>query len=325
MKNYMNINKLFTKNLIAPAIIAAAVLIAGAVIYIDQGKGEEKNSGILSPQEAAGKAIDYINQNKDSFNLQGQTVSFVDAVEENNIYKFRLKIGEAEYDSFVTKDGKILFPSGINLEPASTSAQKEQTPQEIQKSDEPDVKLFVMSYCPYGLQAQKMFLPVYDLLKEKARMGVYFVNYIMHEKQEIDENLKQYCIQKEEEGKYYNYLGCFVKDGDSEKCLAESKINKANLTACVSKTDADYDITEQYNNKSTWLNGRFPKFDVHSELNEEYGVQGSPTVVINDQMVEVSPRSPERFKKVICQAFNSPPEECSQSLSDTAFSAGFGL
>lgn len=56
-----------------------------------------------------------------------------------------------------------------------------------------------MSYCPYGLQAEKMFLPVYDLLKNKAEMGIYFVNYIMHDKKEIDENLREYCIQKEQE------------------------------------------------------------------------------------------------------------------------------
>ena len=314
----------FTKNLIPLAIVISALLIAGAFIYIELGKGKEENSGILSPQEAAEKAINYINENQDSFNLQGQTVYFVSATEENSVYKFRLKIGEAEYDSYVTRDGKVLFPSGIDLEPAPASTQEEETPEEIQKSDNPDVKLFVMSYCPYGLQAQKMFLPVYDLLKEKARMGVYFVNYIMHEKQEIDENLKQYCIQKEENGKYYSYLSCFVKEGDSESCLTEAKIDKAKLTACVSETDADYDITEQYNDKSTWLNGNFPKFDVQSDLNEGYGVQGSPTIVINDTVVNVSPRSPEKFKEVVCSAFASPPEECNQTLSDEAASTGIG-
>jgi len=68
----------------------------------------------------------------------------------------------------------------------------------------------------------------------------------------------------------------------------------------------------------------FPKFDVHTDLNEKYGVQGSPTIVINDQVVNVSPRSPEKFKEVICQTFNSLPEECSQMLSDDVASIGIG-
>jgi len=147
----------------------------------------------------------------------------------------------------------------------------------------------------------------------------------MHEKKEIDENLRQYCIQKEEKEKYYDYLSCFVKAGEFEKCLNEAKIDKEKMNSCISETDKEYKITQLYNDKSTWLSGRYPRFDVHTDLNEKYGVQGSPTVVINDKVVEVSSRSPEKFKEVICQAFNSPPEECSQTLSNTTFSPGFGL
>jgi len=312
----------FNKFIIPISIVIVGIIIAGALVYINQGKTGGKIVGALSSQQAAEKAINYINQNM----LQkGLTASLVSVAEENGIYKLRLKIGENEYDSYVTENGKLLFVEGIDLDSTSTAAQEEdQTTGEISKRDIPDVKLFVMSYCPYGLQAEKMFLPVYDLLKGKAEMGVYFVNYIMHEKQEIDENLRQYCIQKEQKEKYYDYLNCLVKDGNSEKCLSDAKIDKTKLIACISKTDSEYNITSQYNDKSTWLNGNFPKFDVHSDLNEKYGVQGSPTVVINDKIVEVNPRSPEKFKEVVCQVFNSPPAECSQTLSSDSPSSGFG-
>ena len=73
------------------------------------------------------------------------------------------------------------------------------------------------------------------------------------------------------------------------------------------------------------MNGQFPKFDIHATLNEQYGIRGSPTVVINGSIVQISPRSPEQFKQVVCQAFNASPEECEQALSGTAFSPGFGL
>jgi hypothetical protein len=170
-----------------------------------------------------------------------------------------------------------------------------------------------------------MFLPVYELLKNKAEMGVYFVDYIMHEKQEIDENLRQYCIQKEEKEKYGDYLSCFVKDGDFEKCLSETNIDREKMGNCISETDKEFNVIALYNDKNAWLNGQFPKFNVHNDLNEQYGVGGSPTIVINDTVVDVSPRSPEKFKEIICQAFNSPPEECSQTLSSDSPTSGFGI
>jgi len=146
----------------------------------------------------------------------------------------------------------------------------------------------------------------------------------MHGKKEIDENLRQYCIQKEEKEKYYDYLNCFVTTDDFEKCLSEANIDQTGLTVCITNTDQEYNVTSQYNDKSTWLNGNYPKFDVHSDLNEKYGVQGSPTIVINDKIVNVSQRSPEKFKEVICQAFNSPPEECNLTLSEDTASPGIG-
>ena len=102
-----------SKNLIPVAIVIAALLIAGAIIYIYQGKGKEKISGLLSPQQAAEKAINYINQN---LVQGGVTASLINVTEENGIYKFHLKIGENEYDSYVTKNGKLLFIQGIDLE-----------------------------------------------------------------------------------------------------------------------------------------------------------------------------------------------------------------
>jgi len=301
--------------------IVAAIIGGASFFYLK--KGGENEKGIISAQEAAQKAIDYINKNF----IQGDTkASLIDVEEEDGVYKFQIKIGEQTFESYVTKNGKLLFPQAIDLdrEIADVNEENRTTSSEIPKRDTPDVKLFVMSYCPFGLQAEKMFLPVYDLLGEKAQMGVYFVNYAMHGKKEIDENLRQYCIQKEEKEKYYDYLSCFVEHGDFKKCLSEAKIDKAKLADCSSNTDKEYKITAQYNDKNTWINGRFPRFDVNSDLNEKYKVQGSPTIVINDKVVNVSPRSPERFKEILCQAFKSEPSECSQALSKNVPSPGVG-
>jgi hypothetical protein len=305
-------------NIIKKSILISFVigfLLGGTILYLfPPGLGEKE----LSPQQAGQKAINFVNEHI----TEDVTASLVGVSEESGVYKIDLKIGENKYTSYITKDGKILFSQGFAVE---GQAEKTTTKSGVPQNERPDVKLFVMSYCPYGLQMEKAFLSVYQLLGDKADMGVYFVNYIMHEKKEIDENLRQYCIQKEQKEKYDEYLSCFMEAGDFESCLTKAMIDKTAMNSCIAATDQEYQITANYEDKSTWSNGRFPKFNIHSNLNEQYGVRGSPTLVINDQVVNLNSRSPEQFKEVICQAFSSPPEECSQTLSDQAFSPGFGL
>lgn len=328
-----------SKILIPLAIVIGALLISGTIFYLKKGE-----RGVLPPEKAAQKAIDFINQNKEMFGIEGMTASLVNVTEESGLYKIKLKIGEREYDSYVTKNGKLFFAFAIPL----TNQNNQTVTQEIEKRERPDVKLFVMSYCPFGLQMEKAYLPVYNLLKDKVDMGIYFVDYIMHEKKEIDENLRQYCIQKEQKEKYYDYLNCFVKEGSYEnfevykECLKKANIDEIKLENCISQTDKDYKITELYNDKSTWLNGRYPQFNVHKDLNDKYGVRGSPTILINDTVIVTTQRdcpggnvkcavisnfnrSPEKFKELVCQAFKSPPTECSQKLPEETASSGFGL
>ncbi len=256
------------------------------------------------------------------------TLEGVDFKENIEVTKFQIKIADKAYDSFVSKDGKYLFPDVIKMAEAleAAEAQSNMPPQttEMVKTDKPDVDLFVMTYCPFGLQAQKTMLPVYDLLKDKANINVRFVNYIMHDKPEIDENLIQYCIQSESSEKYRNYLSCFVNDGDSDKCLLNANVDQGALDSCISELDNEYNITADYEDKSTWLQGLYPKFNIENDLNELYNVGGSPTIVINGQTVNISPRTPENYKAFVCQAFNVQPEECLETLSTETPVPSFG-
>jgi len=95
------------KNLLALAIIIAGALIAGAFIYTDQSK-----EGSLSSQEAADKAIAFINQTIE----EDISATLLDVTEEAGLYKIHLQIADTEYNSYITKDGKLLFPNAFNLE-----------------------------------------------------------------------------------------------------------------------------------------------------------------------------------------------------------------
>lgn len=310
--------KIIQKNIIPCSIIAAGLLVVAGLVFINKDKINWSflKTGITSNQIGE-KSIAFINEN-----IPGaqEGASLVSVINKGSIYEIALKIAGQEYKSYATKDGKFFFPEGYEM----TTKESEPTSVDVPKTDKPDVKLFIMTYCPFGLQAQKMYIPVYNLLKDKADMGVYFVSYIMHEKQEMDENIRQYCIQKEQKDKYADYLSCFTKSGDYAECFGSSGIDIGRNENCFFETDKTYNITNKYNDKSTWIGGNYPVFPINTNLNEEYGVQGSPTVVINGKIVEIDPRSPEKFKEIICQAFNSQPEECSQTLSSDVPSSGIG-
>jgi protein-disulfide isomerase len=306
------------KNIWLIISIVLFLLLIGSVLTNGFGL---KNLIFKNSDKVAQTTLDYINKN---LLAEGYTASLEDSQQlQNGLYKIKFKVEDQEVESYVSSDGKLLFLQGIEMVTSDDSSSSSED-QEIPKADKPTVQLFVMSYCPYGLQAEKMYLPVLDLLKDKVDMSVHFVNYAMHEKKELDENLRQYCIQKEQADKYFAYLTCFVKAGDYDTCLNEVGIDKTKMDACVAETDQQYNITSDYNDKSTWLSETYPTFNVENDLNEKYSVQGSPTIVINGTVVDVSPRSPEKFKEVVCQAFNTEPAECSQKLSEGAASTGFG-
>jgi len=148
----------------------------------------------------------------------------------------------------------------------------------------------------------------------------------MHPTQgEVEEQLNQYCIQKEQPTKLLPYLKCFLDKGDGAACITETKVDKTKLAACTKKADSEFSVSKNKADKSTWLSGYYPLFNVDKALNEKYGIQGSPTLVINGEQVS-SARDPNSYLNVICQAFTEgkAPASCDTQLSTTAYGAGFG-
>ncbi len=216
-------------------------------------------------------------------------------------------------------------------QPSQQVATQQQTPaaQEpvvatnIPKSDKPKVELFVMSKCPYGLQMEKALIPAYDLLSKRADISVKFVSYAMHGQEEVEENTRQYCAQEQDKDKYFAYLECYATNEDSAGCMKVSGLNENKINSCVTKTNKEYAIMDKFNDQTTWLNGRYPVYPIDDALNTKYGVQGSPTLVINGVQVE-SGRTPNAIKATICAAFNKAPSECGQTLAIASPQPGFG-
>jgi len=298
-------------------VVLAAILIV--VISLQFTGGKE-----LTKEEAGIQTLQFVNQNL----LQGQAIAKLESVtEEGDLYNVKLTISGQEVNSYVTKDGELFFPQGIKTTESllTDGASQPEPVAEVVKSNKPVVELFVMSHCPYGTQAEKGILPVVNLFGDKIDFDLKFVYYAMHGRTEVDEEMRQVCIKDEQSNLYYDYLACFLEDGDFDRCLTKVGVDIAKVNTCVGQLDAQYRIIENYNDKSTWLSGTYPLFDVHKADNERYGVGGSPTLVINGEQVS-SARSPAAYLATICAAFNEAPEECtnSEGVSTETYSPGFG-
>lgn len=241
---------------------------------------------------------------------------------EGDLYKVTITVDagsqKQEIPVFVTRDGKKLIQAqgviDLDEKAVDDSAKQAQAPEKTEaevKTDVPTVDLFVMSYCPYGLQMERGVLPAVEALGNKIKFNLKFVSYTLHGQKEVDENVNQYCIQKIAPTKLDNYLKCFWKDskGTSAACVKASGINAAQLATCVKDTNAQFNPTEK-------------AFDINKEETVKFGVQGSPTLVINGTTVS-SGRDSASVLKAICSGFANQPKECQAKLSATSPAAGF--
>ena len=159
-----------TKNLIPISIAIAGLLIVGAFVYTNQGEIINKISGSSSSQVIAEKAIKYINEKVLS---GGNTASLVNVSAAGDVYKIHLKIGDQEYDSYVTRDGKFLFPDGYNLEEKSQDASQETT-SEVQTETQEETNLSA---------AQLEVLAKCLTEKESKFYGAYWCSWCNKEKE----------------------------------------------------------------------------------------------------------------------------------------------
>ena len=305
-------------------VVAGLIVVAAAVLALSLPN--KKDYKEISVNEAKAKAEDFIN----NFLMpSGSKASITETAEEYDLYKMKIDIGsESPVESYVSKDGKLFFPQAIDMNKTAqeqASANGEQAavaPIDVPKNDKPVVELFIMSYCPYGTQIEKGMLPVIEALGKKIDFKLKFCDYAMHDKKELDENLVQYCIQKEQPEKLAAYLTCFLAEGKSADCLSKNT-TKNKIESCVQKTDKEFKVTENYTNKTDWR-GSFPGFNVDKADNEKYEVGGSPTLVINGKTVS-SGRDSASLLATICSAFNNAPEECNQQLNSQSPTPGFGF
>jgi predicted DsbA family dithiol-disulfide isomerase len=303
-----------------------ATLVLAVVLVVVLLKGFSITGWtVLTSQQAADKAIDYINKNL----VQTGNVSLVSVEELSGFYEVTTSYQGQKIPVYVTKDGSYLFisqPLNMNEEITTTTTQ----PQKITKKDRPTVELFVMSFCPYGVQAETLMKPVVDLLGTKADIKVRFIVNIqgntvdsvesLHGATEAQEDLRQVCIMKYYDQKtYWNYLmeidnNCYGKINTRDATALDTCWKSA-----ATKAGIDIAKIQSCSNSTEGLN----LLKADEQLTDQYGVSGSPTIVINGARYSGA-RDSESFKQAICNSFTTAPSECSQTLSSSGGSSTSG-
>ena len=322
MKEMAHIKKI-DKNTIFISIAVIGVLITGALIYLDQNKGFSMTNIIgMSEKQVATKVIDYINNNQ----LSTTPASMVSVTTESGLVKIKIKIGTSEFDSYATKNGKLLFPQVFDMSAVKDGAVAGQnadttpaaTPDTVTKTDKPMLEAYVVSRCPYGLQMQRAMadavqnMPALAPYMKVLYMGSVSGNTItaMHGDEEAQENLRQICIREEQPAKYWGYVACQMKAGGQEvACEKSTGVDSAKLSSCISTPSKGV---------------AYAKVDF--ALNTKYGVTGSPTLVLNGATIDESGfggRSSDGVKSMICAGFNTKASFCSTTLNKASAASSF--
>ncbi len=315
--------------------VLSIISLAGFFILFFQGytfekKGIEKKNLITydSCSEASVKrAIKFINEN---LVKPGSKASLINYSSENVCWILTEYRGNKI--PIILKNGSdlVLPYNVINLDEAEKriAERKRSFEEKVKKTSTPDVKLFIMSFCPYGRQAAKAMIPVYALLKNKANIEFRYVIYpkewykgrekeycignycSMHGINETREDVRELCIANlYGKDKLVEYLeeelqSCTMSNIDicSKEIMERIGIDSEKIEKCVGQNATAY-LKEEY------------------ELNKKYGVTGSPTLLINEVRY-TGQRTPEAFKNAICSAFIQPPKECEQTLPSSSASPG---
>lgn len=197
------------------------------------------------------------------------------------------------------------------------AGQQAQTAKIVEKNDSPVLEAYVVSRCPFGIQMQRAMA---DAVKNMPDLAKYLkVRYIgassgntitsMHGDAEAQENLRQICIREEQPQKYWNYVACQMKSGNTAGCEKSAGINSSKLSACASDANRGVAYAEK-----------------DFVLDRQYNIGGSPTIVLNGAQISETRyggRSSDGVKTMVCSGFNSEPNFCSQKLNTTAAKSSF--
>jgi glutaredoxin len=174
----------------------------------------------------------------------------------------------------------ILLLVYIALEPKAPKPPSggEQPGGEQTKKANVTIELFVMSQCPYGVQAEEVVKKVIDGFGGEVNLSLHFIADAnsngsfssLHGQPEVEEDLRQVCIMKYYPNSLLEYLSCVATGYTNVGSIWES---------CASQNKIDVNIIEGC---STGSEGK-ALLSENIKRSDEAGVSLSPTIYLNGQ------------------------------------------
>lgn len=268
------------------------------------------------------KASDFITANL----AGGRSFTISSMTDQDGVYELAVSLqgNSNPIYSYVTKDGAFFFPQGLPMNATGTQGTAASAPGPsatvATKTARPTIDLYVMSLCPYGTQMERGLIPVLETLGNAVDFRLKFVDYMLHGKNELTENERQYCITQSEPQKVVSYLKCFDGSEDAASCMAANGIPAAPTNSCMQSLDQKYNLDQLFAQGTQ--NNTPPSFPVYHDENVKYGVQGSPTLVVNGTQIAPN-RDSASLLKAVCSAFTTEPAACNTVLSSSTPATGF--
>ncbi len=243
---------------------------------------------------------------------------------QNGVYSFTIEFEDYDevFTSYITRDGKMLFVDGYNVdellsqydESNDSSKAAITSCENMPKSERPVLDVYVSSDCGYCKQAE---IQMAKAVEENPALGeqivLHYAGSVGSDGQIISflgseeagtENLRQVCIRDEQHDVFWPYVSCMANDGESDTCLAQAKVNTANVNACMESNDRGIAaITVDINRAN------------------ELKVTGTPSFFLNDTdaVSDTSfgngDRVPEAYKNIVCCASTTKPDFCGDAAT----------
>ncbi len=336
------------------AFLAALVV----VVYLQPGH-------IMPGQITPAKAGELV-KNLYSSAYNGMNFTIENVTDKAGIYEVTLKVefnGRTQtLTSGITKDGKYFMPTVVDVEKLKEqlgNAQQTQQQQKFEpkKTAKPDVKLFVMPFCPFGQPAENAMYSVAKLFGNKISYRIHYIITLKtaSEWNQYLDNAKKYFESKglsaDQINSYINRINnsaIVLKNGNQTYYMSslhgKNEAMEVIRQLCIWKyypnKALDYIWNLNHNctldNVNTCWIGVASKLGIDTnkintcynnegvtlalqeqKIDNEYGASASPTLIING-VTWNGERTSNAYKNAICQSFTTEPAECNQTVNETA-------
>ena len=178
-----------------------------------------------------------------------------------------------------------------------------------------DFDIYVMSQCPYGIQAESMVMKSMDGFEDYINFNVEYIASLnadgsfnsLHGESEVEGNIYQLCVKKYNPENFWPYLECQNKNYQDLKSSFESCANQVGIGFETIKNCAGGE-------EGTEL------LKISLAKAQELNVSGSPTFYLKGEKY-TGPRTEIAIQRELCKVLENKPSKCKKLPQDKKFTA----